>query len=126
MTDYEKILRERLGKHIVLKDGAPPLEELSMQFVMRERMHFDKGNYLSAERANSATIPCRIGHDVENILDAVNEERLMLIHNDTSPYDILGFDDAEPSVDTNWDFQLVDEEGTVWSELVDAPDRETS
>lgn len=110
-------------RKIVLKDGAPPTNELHIE--LRCRVAFKA----ELNPANYDALPC-IGKPIESNLDAVNEERLLLVNGDSDYADTIGIYERyffEEGVDANgpdhqnlrWEFVLVDEAGTIWSELVD-------
>lgn len=128
---FKELLERCKKKHIVLKDGAPPLDQLHMELRVRNRVTFDVSNY----RSDSDYVP-HIGKEASNLVEAANEERLLLLVGDTSEIEMLNLYDAtvieegdDSEVDStrkalaaHFQFVLVDEAGTVWSELVHKAD----
>jgi hypothetical protein len=109
-------------RKIVLKAGAPPTSELHIE--LRCRVAF--GAKLDASLYDASPL---IGKPIASNLDAVNEERLLFITGDSDYADTIGIYERhffEEGVEADirecdllrWEFFLVDEAGTVWSELV--------
>lgn len=108
-----------------------------MELHTRSRVAFDMQNYqYHAPNPNSIQQEVKgllIGHEVQSIVDAVNEERLMLLGSDTSIEEMIGVyekqivdsDDDATRIEGKEDdiiifeFVLCDESGTVWSEVVE-------
>lgn len=112
-------------KRIVLKDGAPPLDQLKKELRFAYVLRQETTDYADTYNVDGSE-QTLIGHPVENVLDAVNEERLMMLGGENDVYEIIsgaGDWDEVGSVDTSqvdwveWLWVLVDENGTVWSEV---------
>lgn len=124
-----------MKKAIVLKPLAPPLNQLHMEFRVTAKMNYQPSLY-AYQPGDSAgggeVMGTLIGKTVEDILDALNEERLALITSESSIESNLGIYDRpnfevgdelyDPAVYSEyqsifWELVLCDEAGTVWSEL---------
>jgi hypothetical protein len=125
-------------KHIVLKKGAPPLNQLHMELRVSTRIPFDLQNYQYNASVDGGPTPgTLIGKAVGTPLDALNEERLLFQEGDTSIEEMLGVYEKNllevgAEMETNgthhlvseydtlrYEYVLADEAGTVWSELVE-------
>lgn len=125
---------------IVLRDGAPNLNTLHMELRVRVPFAYDQQNYAyhTGGEIPQGVPGTLIGRPVEDILDAVNEERLMLPSGEVSFDEMLGIwdrsireegevlDDAIeaqlPKGDYQklfWEYVLVDDDGTVWSRTIE-------
>ena len=104
-------------RRIVLKPGHPPLEKLRAILRVDAPFRFDPEAYKNYDNTEPL-----IGRPVENLLDAVNEERLLIEQEFNSIHDVI-----EPALDrpegdefgltAEWVF--IDEDGEVWSELAE-------
>lgn len=105
-----------MKREIVLKDGAPPLEDLRAVLRVDIPYKFDPKNF------NLDEAEFYIGRKPENLLDAVNEEMLMLAEGTSDVFEILtsaerGDGEGDSPVTEEW--VLVDGDNTIWSEYVE-------
>lgn len=125
MSDYSD------KKKIVLRDGAPPLEHLHMELRVRARFDYRPADYAYEPDAEGEVMGTHIGRTVSDLLDAVNEERLIQVNGEAGLDEHLGIWDryiAETGADLQdkantedevirWEMVLCDKDGTIWSEL---------
>lgn len=110
-----------MKREIVLKEGAPPIEKLHAVLRIDMPYQFNPKNY-----ANWDGVKLLIGRPVENLLDAVNEEALMLEHGVSNVVEMIDgaygrFDETDDSaLKTEW--VLVDDDNVIWSELIETVD----
>ena len=107
-------------KRIVLREGAPPLAQLrkELRLNFRSSVVDDYDEVYGGQES-------LIGRRVENELDAVNEERLMLIGGEIDILDLLGgaadFDEPDAVKKdgsyVEWEWVLIDADNEVWSEI---------
>jgi hypothetical protein len=122
-------------KHIALKKDAPPLTQLHMELRVSTHMQLNLKNYAYNADIQGDSMPgMLIGRNVSTLLDAVNEERLLFQAGDVSLEEILGvydktirevgevpgeFDNQSEYDTIRYEYVLADEDGVVWSEIVE-------
>lgn len=124
------------SKHLALREGHPPTDQLHMEIRVRVRYPYNPKNYQYHADTPDISTPdvhtgTNIGRAVRGKLDAINEDRLCFDGGDVSIEDMLGIYDRHfvegdglPPNKTefealHYEFVLVDDSGTVWTELVD-------
>lgn len=123
-----------MKKAIVLKPLAPPLNQLHMELRVNAKLSFDPSLYAyhPDDSLRGEVEGTLIGKTVEDLLDAANEERLIVINGEAGLDEALGIYDR-PNFEVNdelydpqmndeyhslfWEHVLCDESGTVWSEI---------
>lgn len=123
-----------MKKAIVLKPLAPPLNQLHMELRVTAKLSFDPGLYAyhPDDIVRGEVGGTLIGKTVETLLDAANEERLIVVNGEAGIDEVLGIYDRpnfevkdelyDPQVNDEyhslfWEHVLCDEAGTVWSEI---------
>src|ERR1044071_8701621 len=129
-------------RQIVPKDGAPSINQLHMELRVSARLSFEPKNYQyhpPKEGEEAPSVNALIGRPIENVFDAISEERLLFREGDFTMEEILGVYDRtfrevghNEEIDAQnglteyetlrYEFVLADENGTVWTELVEMPD----
>lgn len=123
-------------KKIALKRGAPDLNQLHIELRAIVKVPFEPTRYVYDPDSDGRVLGTLIGKTVEDIVDAANEERLIQATGESGLDEHLGIwdryiaetgEDLQGAVNTEyevlrWEFVLCDEDGTVWSELVDITD----
>lgn len=106
-----------MKKEIVLKAGAPPLEELRAVLRVDVPYKYEPKNFgIDGEGGYL------IGRKPENLLEAVNEEMLMLEKGESDLFGIItgierGVGEVNSPVTEEW--VLVDSDNTIWSEYTE-------
>lgn len=111
-----------MAKKLVLLPGAPTPDKLQAKLILETTLELSPGNYFDEDGVPLKT-PL-------TLVEMANEERLALVNLEYDPFEMLGEyelaekdggadDEHVPLNPLWWRIVLVDEFGSIWSELID-------